>query len=118
MDTDAAADSASAEDERCAVQLSTELTAELIAEGKAREAINRIQSLRRDSGLDPDDRISLRLFTDDAQLRAALTDFESLIAAETLASAISIDGDTLQSAQHRTEAEIDGASIVLALERA
>ena len=52
VDTDSAADAASAEDERCAVQLSTELTPDLVAEGKAREVINRIQALRRDSGLD------------------------------------------------------------------
>ena len=89
VDTDAAAEAASAEDERCAVQLSTELTGELIAEGKAREVINRIQGLRRDSGLDPDDRISLQMASDDHQLASAVSEFESLIAAETLATSAS-----------------------------
>ena len=118
VDTDAAAEAASAEDERCAVQLSTELTGELIAEGKAREVINRIQGLRRDSGLDPDDRISLQMASDDHQLASAVSEFESLIAAETLATSISVDGADLAFAGHRTEADIDGAAITLALERA
>ena len=118
VDTDSAADAASAEDERCAVQLSTELTAELVAEGKAREVINRVQGLRRDSGLDPDDRISLRMASDDRELTSAVSEFESLIAAETLATSISIDGADLATAGNRTEAEIDGAAITLALERA
>ncbi len=117
-DTNAAADAASAEDERCAVQLATELTAELIAEGKAREVINRIQGLRRDSGLDPDDRISLQLTSAHSELLGDLSEFESMIAAETLATSISIDGADQELTRHRTEADIDGASIVLAIERA
>ena len=118
VDTDSAADSASAEDERCAVQLSTELTDDLVAEGKAREVINRIQALRRDSGLDPDDRISLQMASDDDHLASAVSEFESLIAAETLATSISVDGADLAFAGHRTEADIDGAAITLALDRA
>jgi len=118
VDTDAAASAASAEDERCSVQLATEMTEELIAEGKAREVINRIQGLRRDSGLDPDDRILLRMASEDAELRSALTTFESLIAAETLATSIAVDADRLQLSPNRAEAEIDGAGVVLALERA
>ena len=117
-DTEAVDHAASAEDERCAVQLSTAMTAELIAEGKAREVINRIQSLRRDSGLDPDDRISLRMASGDRELASAVSEFESLIAAETLATSVSVDGADLPQGMHHTEAEIDGAAIVLALERA
>ena len=122
VDTDSTADAASAEDERCAVQLSTELTDELVAEGKAREVINRIQGLRRDSGLDPDDRISLQMASEDRELKSAVSEFESLIAAETLATTVSVDGANLPPrehlGQHHTEAEIDGAAILLALERA
>ncbi|MXX32897.1 MAG: isoleucine--tRNA ligase [Chloroflexi bacterium] len=118
VDTEAAASAASAEDERCSVQLSTELTAELIAEGKAREVINRVQGLRRDSGLDPDDRIQLRMASEDDELRSALATFESLIAAETLAMSISVDAERLPESQNLAEADIDGAGVVLSLERA
>ena len=118
VDTETSAAAASAEDERCAVQLSTELTDELVAEGKAREVINRIQGLRRDSGLDPDDRIALQLLTDATELRSAVSQFGSLIAAETLASTVAVDGADTEVATFHTEAEIDGAAIVLALDRA
>ena len=118
VDTEAVADAAAAEDDRCAVRLSTELTAELVAEGKAREVINRIQGLRRDSGLDPDDRIALQMTSDDHELKSAVSEFEALIAAETLAATVSVDGADLPLAKHHTEAEIDGAAIVLALDRA
>ena len=122
VDTDATSEAASAEDERCAVQLSTELTPELVAEGKAREVINRIQGLRRDSGLDPDDRISLQMASEDRELKSAVSEFESLIAAETLATSVSVNGADLPTGEHlgkhHTEAEIDGAAILLALERA
>ncbi len=110
-------DRASAEDERCTVTLQTELSAELIAEGQAREVINRVQALRRDSGLDPDDRIALQLESPDRELASALETFESLIAAETLATSLSVGGDARLREPHRAEADIDGAAIVLSLER-
>jgi len=118
VDTETVADAASAEDERCAVQLSTELTPALVAEGKAREVINRVQGLRRDSGLDPDDRIALQIACADVELQTALTAFAGLIAAETLATSIAVDGADQPLARHQSEAEIDGAAMVLALERA
>ena len=116
VDTDAASDAAAAEDERCAVRLDTQLNGDLIAEGQAREVISRVQRLRRDAGLDPDDRIELRLAAQTDGLQSALTQFEGLIAAETLASAIAIDG-AAPVLNHSSEAEIDGAAVVLSLTR-
>ena len=55
--------------------------------------------------------------TDD-HLASAVSEFESLIAAETLATSISVDGADLALAGHGIEADIDGAAITLALERA
>ena len=115
IEIDTAADAgAAAEDERCAVQLSTELTPALIAEGRAREAVNRIQALRRDSGLEPDDRISLQLEAD-GELAAALQQFSALIAAETLAAALQINA-AAAAIPHQTETDIDGASLRIALQ--
>ena len=54
----------------------------------------------------------------DHELKSAVSEFESLIAAETLATSISVDGADPAVSGNRTEAEIDGAAIVLALERA
>ena len=114
VEADSGSAAATAEDELCAVRLDTEISQDLAREGLAREVINRIQNLRRDSGLDPDDRIHLQLATAHDQLGAALADFEPLIAAETLAQSIQ-RGEA--NAAHRIDATIDGAPLTLALER-
>jgi isoleucyl-tRNA synthetase len=57
---------------------------ELHREGLARELVNRIQRMRKDSGLDITDRISLGVFGGQ-EVRAAAQDFREFIAGETLA---------------------------------
>ena len=107
-------DSASAEDELCSVSLDTAITQPLAREGLAREVIHRVQSLRRQSGLDPADRIRLALGTEDTELDAALRAFEGLIAAETLATEVAHGG----AAHARNVSEnIDGAPLTLSLTR-
>ncbi len=118
LDTEAAGQTAAAEDERCAVRLTAQLTEELIAEGKAREVINRVQRLRRDSGLNPDDRILLQLASPDTDLTSALSQFEALIAAETLATHVAVDDAIVAASVHQSEAEIEGSAIALSLVRA
>ena len=109
------ADTASAEDESCSVSLDTRISEPLAHEGLAREVIHRVQSLRRDSGLHPADRIQLVLATDDAELGAALRAFESLVAAETLATQVAHDG---AAHPHQAAASIEGAPLTLSLARA
>ena len=112
----AAGDGASASDDGCSVSLDPEIDQALAREGMAREVIHRVQNLRRDSGLDPADRIRLRLSTADAELAAALADHERLIAAETLATSANFDAGPAPA--HAETAEIDGAALALSLERA
>lgn len=64
--------------------LDTELTDELIAEGLAREFVNRIQNMRKDAGFDVTDRIKIS-FRSDEKLIDAIKKFEEYIASETLA---------------------------------
>jgi isoleucyl-tRNA synthetase len=66
------------------VALETELTPALVQEGHARELVNRIQNLRKESELDVADRIALSI-TGDADLLAAVEAHREMIAAETLA---------------------------------
>lgn len=73
-----------AAEENLVVALETELTPELVQEGLARELINRIQNVRKDSQLDVADRITLAI-EGDADLLAALEAHRDTIAAETLA---------------------------------
>ena len=84
-------------DGKITVAIDTELTPELIAEGYAREFINRIQNMRKDSGLDVMDRIKIK-FNSDRQAVKYLENFYDYIGRETLAEAIdfseSVDGFT------------------------
>ena len=66
------------------VALETALTPALVQEGHARELINRIQNLRKDSNLDVADRIALKILAD-PELLAAIEVHREVIAAETLA---------------------------------
>ncbi len=76
------------------VALDATITDELRAEGIARELVNRIQNLRKDTGLEVTDRISILLQQQDT-LEQAVRANEAYIKAETLANEI-LFGDTLQ----------------------
>ena len=72
---------------RIMVALDTEMTEELEMLGLARELVSRIQTLRKESGLEITDRIELRLQGTEKLLEAARSS-ESYIMEETLATAI------------------------------
>ena len=76
------------------VALDATITDELRAEGIARELVNRIQNLRKDTGLEVTDRIRILLQKQDT-LEKAVRANEAYIKAETLANEI-LFGDTLQ----------------------
>ena len=76
------------------VALDATITDELRAEGIARELVNRIQNLRKDTGLEVTDRIRILLQKQDA-LEKAVRANEAYIKAETLANEI-LFVDTLQ----------------------
>ena len=69
------------------VILDTALTAELEAEGLARDVVRAVQQARKDAGLEVSDRIALRI-TGDAVAVAAIEAHRELIAAETLATSL------------------------------
>ena len=76
------------------VALDATITDELRAEGIARELVNRIQNLRKDTGLEVTDRICILLQQQDT-LEKAVRANEAYIKAETLANEI-LFADTLQ----------------------
>lgn len=76
-----------ATDDKLTVALDMVLTSELINEGLARELVNRVQNLRKDSGLEVTDHIILEVEAN-ASLETAFKAFESYICAETLATFI------------------------------
>ncbi len=96
------------------VALDLELTDELRMEGYARELVNRLQNLRKDSGFDVVEKINiLYQRPDDELVLGALTSFKDYVAGEVQALSI-------QEAQDLSEAvtlDLDGAEISLEIRR-
>ncbi|QIS12328.1 isoleucine--tRNA ligase [Nocardia arthritidis] len=69
------------------IALDTTITAELAAEGIARDVVRAAQQARRDAGLDISDRITLTVATDD-EVRDAIRQHREFVARETLADEI------------------------------
>jgi isoleucyl-tRNA synthetase len=101
-----------------AVALDPELDEELLAEGVARELVNRIQRLRKDAGLDITDRIELSIAGPEAIVSAA-KEHEGFIGGETLALAVSVgNGEGGGDYAHVREVDIDGTPATIGLRRA
>ena len=95
------------------IALDIELTPALIEEGIARELINRIQNLRKSSGLEITDRIAVQLENRE-EIATAVTNCNEYIASQVLATSLTLtdnltDGTTL---------EMDGYNVNCVLEKA
>jgi len=91
-----------AQDGDITVALDITLTDDLRAEGMARELVNRIQGIRRDTELDVTDRISI-LLQDHESIREAVTQYGDYIKAEVLGESL-----TLTDTTEGTEIELPG----------
>ena len=101
---------------RHTVALDPALDDGLRREGMARELVNRIQRLRRDSGFDFTDRI--RLVVDGTEaVCAAAREHEAEIARETLAVAVEVGAGKGAESAVRREMVVDGEAAVLGLTR-
>jgi isoleucyl-tRNA synthetase len=74
------------------IALDVTVTPELEAEGNAREFVNRIQKIRKDSGFELTDRIEVKVTAANG-MRASLTQFKDYICAEILADKLEIVDD-------------------------
>jgi isoleucyl-tRNA synthetase len=75
------------------VALDVTLTDELRQEGLARELVNRLQNLRKDSGLEVQDKIRVTLADQQPELTAAVAAFGDYIRTETQALALNFAAD-------------------------
>ena len=95
------------------IALDLEITPELRAEGTARELVNRIQNIRKDSGFDVTDKVAVTICAegdDLAQIRESLESFGDYLASQTLA--VSVDTVSLASApEGAAEVEWNDGSI-------
>ncbi|SBV90764.1 Isoleucine--tRNA ligase [uncultured Dysgonomonas sp.] len=80
------------------VALDVTITDDLRKEGVARELVNRIQNIRKSSGLEITDRINIKL-TDLEQIRETVSEYNNYIASQVLADKIelleSVDGQNI-----------------------
>jgi isoleucyl-tRNA synthetase len=94
------------------VALDLTLNDDLLAEGNARELVNRVQNLRKSAGLVVTDRITLGISKNPESLRA-LDRHEDFIKNETLATQIAgIDG-----LDHSLEFKLNGVKTIVALKK-
>ena len=75
------------------VALDIEITAELREEGLARDLVNRIQNMRKDMGLEVQDKINLSFGNSDSEISTALNRFAEYICIETQAKSFAIKDD-------------------------
>ena len=102
-------------EEGVTVALDLTITPELRREGLAREVINRVQNLRKDSGLAFDDRIKLDLASADEELAGAIREHWEVISSEVLAEHAL--PDLSAAGEAGADMEIDGAALTVALQR-
>lgn len=74
------------------VALDIEVTPELVQEGDAREFVNRIQKIRKDSGFDVTDRIEVKVAANNG-IQQSLAKFNDYICAEILADKLELAPD-------------------------
>ncbi len=95
------------------VAIDTKLTPELVQEGLVRDLVRQIQQMRKDSGFNVDDRITIE-YRADGDLAHAITAWADYIRQETLANSLTVstDGDSF------TPVKIAGEEVRLKLQKA
>jgi isoleucyl-tRNA synthetase len=89
------------------VMIDTRITPELKREGMARDVIRQVQNLRKDANLEMEDRITLYLQTESAELRQAIETHRTYIASETLTvqwTSAPLDGAATANAKVESQA--------------
>ena len=92
------------------VALEVELTEDLRREGMARELINRIQNIRKETGLEITDRISV-VIEPNKEAEAAVSSFGELIKTQVLANDITL------AENNGTDVEFDEFSLHIEIRR-
>ncbi|WP_420576834.1 isoleucine--tRNA ligase [Ekhidna sp.] len=76
------------------VALDITISEELRKEGLSRDMVNRIQNLRKDQGLEVQDKIAIKYATNDNMMSSAISDFADYIKTETQALSLESNGAT------------------------
>ena len=98
------------------IALDVTITEELKQEGVARELINRIQNLRKSSGFDVTDKVTVCIYADGedlVEIQASLAVFADYVASQTLA--LSVTSAALAEAGDAPEVEWNEGAIRIAV---
>jgi isoleucyl-tRNA synthetase len=96
------------------VALDVTLTDELKQEGIARDLVNRIQNLRKDMGLEVQDKINIKVARHDEMVNQALENFSGYIQEETQALTLAVNGNL----EEGTILDMDEFELVVKVEKA
>jgi isoleucyl-tRNA synthetase len=100
------------------VALDAAVTPELRLEGLAREVVNRVQNLRKESGLEVTDRIRLGVFGD-GEILDVMARWKDFVARETLAVEVEVGSATdFHGYDVDREVDLDGVPATIALAKA
>ena len=97
------------------VALDITITEDLRREGVARELINRIQNIRKESGFEVTDKIRVEI-ADSELVKGAVTDFGDYIAAQTLAVGVELSGKP--AGEFVNDVEIEEQNVTIAVTKA
>ena len=106
-----------ATDGQLTIALDIQISDELKKEGVARELINRIQNLRKDSGFEVTDKIDVAVFAEGTayeDVAAALEGYKDYVAAQTLALSVTLGKDAPEGA---ADVEWDEGTVRMVLSR-
>ncbi len=97
------------------VALDIEVSEELRKEGIAREFINRIQNIRKDSGFDVTDKITVKIQPNDMTDKA-VTDYADYIASQTLATSVTVDSSLTEANAQKVELD-DNLTVLVSVSK-
>jgi isoleucyl-tRNA synthetase len=98
------------------VLLDTALTPDLVRECHALEFKNRVNTMRKEAGLDKEDRIALFFTTGSRELQSVvLSQFNQFLKSETLA--LSIEEKEPPPSTHRKSWEVNGQEVLIAIQK-
>jgi isoleucyl-tRNA synthetase len=101
-----------ANDGNITIALDITLTDALISEGIARELVNRVQNIRKSSGLEITDRINVWVSAPE-NISAAIEQHKAYIASQVLAANISLENQL----SNATEVDFDGTTLYVQVEK-
>ena len=90
------------------------ITPELKREGLMREIVRHVQSVRKQAGLQIDDRIVLSISSDDSEISQAVDAFADVIKSETLA----VELNSVVNESEKYDAKIEGKLVEISLKKA